>query len=167
MSTSASPDLRLPGSGKLKAFAIGSRARREIRRILPEGKTILELGSGAGTVFLAKFYKMISIESETGWIGMSDSAYLYAPIKDGWYDRAVMQTVADLQYDFLLIDGPWHRIAKRSAILSSIDLFDLTVPILVDDSNRPDERYLVDELARLTGRESRVFQDGKKQFTIV
>ena len=134
---------------------------------MPEGKTILELGSGVGTVYLAKFYQMISIESEPRWIGLSDSAYLYAPIEDGWYDRAVTRTVAHLRYDFLLIDGPWRKIAKRSAMLPSIHLFDLTVPILVDDSDRPDERCLADELAKLTGREPRVFQDGKKQFTIV
>lgn len=167
MNAPSTPNLQRVSLEKLEAFAIGDRARREIRRILPEGATILELGSGAGTVYLARFYEMFSIESEPSWIGLADSAYLHAPIVDGWYDRGIVETITHLRYDFLLIDGPFGGIARRSAMLASIHCFDLSVPILVDDAERPDERRLADELARLTGRTARVMQDGVKQFAIL
>ena len=38
-----------------------------IRSILPEGKTILEFGSGFGTTQLAKHYNMYSVENQIEW----------------------------------------------------------------------------------------------------
>ena len=52
-----------------------------IREILPEGKIILELGSGWTTGELAKYYKMYSIENYKEWIDKYDSTYIYAPIR--------------------------------------------------------------------------------------
>lgn len=65
-----------------------------IKDLLPEGKVILELGSGWTTGELAKYYKMYSIESEQKWVDKYDSTYIYAPIKkynkgstDSWWDE--------------------------------------------------------------------------------
>ena len=41
----------------------------EIQRILPNGSTILELGSGSGTEVLSREYSMISIEDDPNFIG--------------------------------------------------------------------------------------------------
>ena len=51
-----------------------------IKDILPDGKIILEFGSGFGTEQLAKHYKMYSIENYKEWIGKYNSTYIYAPI---------------------------------------------------------------------------------------
>ena len=38
-----------------------------IKSILPEGQTILELGSGEGTIKLSEYYNMISVENQREW----------------------------------------------------------------------------------------------------
>ena len=67
-----------PGFG---SWSINNFTFDYIREILPEGKTILELGSGFGTGELAKHYKMYSIEDNPEFIGKYDSKYIYAPIR--------------------------------------------------------------------------------------
>lgn len=68
-------------------WAIQESCFNFIREILPEGKTILELGSGYGTKALSEFYNMISIENEKPWVGKYKSHYIEAPIKK--YDSAM------------------------------------------------------------------------------
>ena len=52
---------------------------------LPEGSTILEFGSGRGTIELTKYYNVYSVEQDSKWLGLAEKAeYIHAPIKDGW-----------------------------------------------------------------------------------
>ena len=134
--------------GKAQGAGHGNRARQEIRRILPEGKTILELGSGVGTVYLAKFYRMISIESERSWIGLSDSAYLYAPIKDGWYDLSDIELPG--HFALALVDGPPRYLASRMPFYER--LATRCDAIVVDDVDDP---TYADEITAWAARHGR------------
>jgi hypothetical protein len=76
---------------KFGGFAIQESCFNLIKRILPEGKTILELGSGHGTNALSKHYNMISIENQPEWVGVYNSHYIEAPIK--FYSHTQIKTV--------------------------------------------------------------------------
>jgi hypothetical protein len=69
-------------SFKFGGWAISKECFNYIRKLLPDGKIILELGSGEGTDMLSKHYKMYSIENQKEWIDRYDSTYIYAPIKN-------------------------------------------------------------------------------------
>jgi|TARA_R110000796_G_scaffold206988_3_gene323323 hypothetical protein len=141
----------------------------EIKKILPEGKTILELGSGWGTSQLAKHYKMISIEDNVEWVNKYDSEYIYAPIKYydnkwtapniphniGWYDPYILQShLKDKEYDMILLDGPagWKGAPGRAGFLKHLDLFNTNVPIIVDDVQREQEMILLEQISKTLNR---------------
>lgn len=136
---------------------------------LPEKATILELGSGPGTQQLARRFRMVSVEHDPDFVGLYDSTYIYAPIVNGWYDASIIDEALSqlaLQYDLLLVDGPPKRIG-RAGILQNLGLFSLTKPIVLDDVHRDPERQLLDDLARHTGRQHKIFSDGVKSFGVL
>ena len=75
----------------------------------PKNSTILELGSGTGTIELVKHYTVYSIEHQKQWVGeASRSNYIYAPLKTyggvfNWYDNHYLNNLPK-DYDLLLID---------------------------------------------------------------
>ena len=75
---------------KFGGWAIQESCFNLIKEILPEGKTILEMGSGFGTDALSKHYNMISVENQTEWIGTYKSNYLEVPIKE--YTTSYIET---------------------------------------------------------------------------
>lgn len=84
---------------------------RHIREILPDGKRILELGSGWGTTQLARYYKVSTVEEDPQWLNRHPSVeYIHAPIdsKTGWYDVAILKGRLPQEYDFIIVDGPSH-----------------------------------------------------------
>jgi len=143
-----------------------------IRSILPDGKTILELGSGAGTQELAKHYTMYSIESNKKFVGKYNSNYIYAPIvkydnnytapeelpsKDGntqigWYDYKIVTANLPPKYDLIFVDGPTERIG-RGGFYKHLNLFNTSVPIVIDDVNRIGGKILLKKVAECIKRE--------------
>jgi hypothetical protein len=119
-----------------------------IRKTLPKGSTILELGSGTGTGWLAADYKMFSIEDKLKFIGREDSTYIHAPLKEydipkfpnqtHWYDADILEKEMPKEYDMILVDGPSGDIG-RGGFARFIHLFRNDVPILFDDIRRTDE----------------------------
>lgn len=155
---------------KLGGWAIQDSCYNFIKKILPEGKVILELGSGLGTDYLSKHYTMYSIENYTEWVGKYKSTYIYAPIKNydsewtspelpgehsdrqsGWYDPALLVGNLPEHYDLILIDGP-NGMFGRGGFLKHIDMFDTTVPMIFDDINREPERQLMIKISELLNR---------------
>lgn len=118
-----------------------------IRKLVPIGGTILELGSGFTTGELSKYYKMISIEHDKEYIGKYNSEYIYAPLKQHrghrhfaefttWYDAdAVRKGLEGKTYDLILIDGPPGSNTVRPGMYRYRDLFNWNVPVIFDDSN--------------------------------
>ena len=83
---------------------------------LPPGRTILELGSGAGTALLARRWTVYSVEHDSRFVGRYDSTYIEAPIVNGWYDADILRTALPSGYDLLLVDGPPAHIGRRGLI---------------------------------------------------
>lgn len=154
----------------LGKWAIQESCYNFIREILPDGKTILELGSGLGTDYLSKHYTMFSIENYPEWVNKYKSSYIYAPIKKyndiwtapdlpgegtdkqiGWYDPELIKGNLPDHYDMILVDGP-NGMFGRGGFLKHIDLFNTVVPIIFDDINREAEYQLMIQVSKLIGR---------------
>ena len=68
------------------AWSISKELFDYIRKILPEGSTIVELGSGWASEQLSKYYTVYSIEHSEKWLDKYNTNYIYAPIKNNWYE---------------------------------------------------------------------------------
>ena len=151
---------------------------RWIRTHLPEGKVILELGSGYGTQELLKYYNVFSVEHDPAWLACAPGNHvIHAPIRDcdgyRWYDTHILRKELPQQYDLLLIDGPPKSIG-RSGFLHHLDLFELHVPIIVDDCNRPEELAMLHALAATLNRRFEIIEttqvhktQGRKAFGVL
>lgn len=139
----------------LNNFAISTEVAEYIFRVLPEGSTILELGSGSGTGELAKYYKIYSIEDSADWLYKYDSTYIYAPIKNygnyKWYDADYLKDNLPTEYDMILIDGPPGPVG-RFGFYHHFYLFNPNVMIIFDDTHRSEERNLFNHVAAILKR---------------
>lgn len=149
----------------LGGWAIDQECADKIEQIYPEG-TILELGSGAGTEYLAKKYTMYSIEHNYDYIGKYDSTYIYAPIINGWYDTDFLRYLPD--YGLLLIDGPPSTIRHniRMDFMKHFELFNMDAIIVIDDVHRPTEFHLASAIELMTDRPKMIYGD-KKKFAVI
>lgn len=130
---------------QLGGWAIDPEVYEFILKNLPEGSTILELGSGIGTSILAKRYTMYSIEHDLKFVGRYRSNYIYAPIHDGWYNVELIQQKLPEKYDMILVDGPPAEIG-RIGFWKNADLFNLDCLIVFDDTNRPKDKEVFDKI---------------------
>lgn len=109
--------------------------------------TIVELGSGEGTLLLRDLGRVVSIEHDETFLRHQPGAeFIHAPIKGGWYDPEAIRGELPDKYDCLIVDGPPGDIG-RCGLLNHMDLFQ-KVPILIDDIQRRPEA----ELALLLGQ---------------
>jgi hypothetical protein len=159
--------------------------------LMPEGGTILELGSGHSTYIFDKIgYKVLTIEHDPDYLNkVPGVTYIHAPIEyysdkyqqlpsikkringhTGWYNRqTVGEALMHCHYDCIMVDGPPNEFG-RSGFLSNLGLFpDLSVPIIFDDVHRIDDLFIAERVARELGRDLLVTNNGKdkKPFGIV
>lgn len=135
-------------------FSIDKEVLDLIKTILPNGGTILELGSGWASGELSKHYTVYSIEHNQEWIDKYDTNYIYAPIKNNWYDvEIVKKALATIEYDIIIVDGPPGPTVGRNGFLVNIHLFNTNVPIILDDTERPAEYKLTVALAKKFDRQ--------------
>ena len=111
----------------------------------------------------SKHYKVFSIEENIDWVNKYDSTYIYAPIKNGWYDREILEKKLPSDYDIILIDGPTAseslgRLKIRQQFLTHIDLFKTDVTIFVDDIHREPEASLLNSLSERLERPSTIIE---------
>jgi len=147
-----------------------SRAIDFITEFLPPGKIILELGSGTGTQRLCNDFIVYSVENVKKMIGKYKSNYIYIPIRpyddeylapdipgstkkggtvssqSGWYDYKVLEESLPSHYDLLFVDGPAGKIG-RGGFYKHLDLFNTSVPIIIDDVHRIPERKMMEKVA--------------------
>jgi len=132
-----------------------------IRELLPDGATILELGSGEGTGELSKFYKMYSIEHDRRWLNKYQSRYIHAPLVDGWYDVEILRNHLPGDYDLILVDGPpahnKNLSRSRHGFYRNIGLFNTKVPIIIDDVHRKYDHEHLLRLGKRLGKEPKIF----------
>ena len=133
----------------LGGWSIDPQVYDWIRENVPDGSTILELGSGNGTDALSKHYTMYSIEHNERFVGRFKSTYIHAPMKGHWYDLDVLERELEPlwgKYDVILIDGPIGNESKyRIGFWENITLFNANVLLIFDDTNRDGERLLFDK----------------------
>lgn len=132
----------------LGGWAIDVEVLQWLREHIPQGETILELGSGTGTFELVKEWNVYSIEHDDSWIGYTDSNYIYAPIVDGWYDVESVKNGLPDEYSLILVDGPTGAIGRKGFI-NNIHLFNTNVPIIIDDTHRAAELNIANELLNM------------------
>ena len=132
-------------------WIIDDKLYDHIRKILPDGSTILELGSGEGTDRLAEHYKMYSVEHDKQWLNKYNSYYFYTPLSwhkplknhkgDMWYNNTILRShIKGLKYDLLLIDGPPR---SRCGFVKYFDMFDPKAILVFDDLQRDRDRKIV------------------------
>ena len=141
--------------------AISQRVVTEFRKVLPEGKTILELGSGWGTGQLKRYWNIWSVEDQDEWAGKYHDQFFHIPLKEHapipghggtvWYDPDLLrESISSLQYDLLFIDGPHDN---RAGFIKYFDLFDHTVPMFFDDVSREPGLKILQAASELLDRE--------------
>ena len=128
-----------------------------INNNITTGSCILEFGSGNGSKILSKKYDLISIEHDERWMNMSTGRYIHAEITEnhysskfsqkGWYD---FEKITDLPstVELIIIDGPPGEIG-RAGILDVLEDLPFAKWILVDDTDRTDEKALLNRLIQL------------------
>ena len=142
-------------------WEICAGVRTAIHSMLRRGDTILEFGSGYGTVDLGDDYIVHSVEDDKKWLHLDPRAtYIHAPIvpidkipghsHDQWYDRDAVSSSLPQKYDLILVDGPSGTIG-RSGLLTIIDLLDPDVPWLVDDTVRTEESKIATDIGLALG----------------
>ena len=106
-------------------WAISQELFQDISDVLPEGKTILEFGSGSGTHELLKHWSVVSVEDNAKWLNLASrfnmgphrSTYIHAPLSPTpkqdkypdtlWYNHdALSAGLKDNNFDLVIIDGP-------------------------------------------------------------
>ena len=150
------------------SVSISSTVVDFIKEILPQGSTILEFGSGEGTVRLSKYFKMYSVENQPEWMGHYPNATTYINCSTKWYDEQFttpeMKSVQRAwfnpeqlfinlpqQYDLILIDGPGGQFG-RGGFLKFLDKFNTDVPLIFDDVNRAAELELIQKVSEKVNR---------------
>ncbi len=160
--------------GGFGGYAIAKETYEWLLENLPKGKTILELGSGKGTVELTKHWKVYSIEHDKRWLKYAEkSHYIYAPIitygtnkKYKWYARRIIKKHIPKEYDLLLVDGPNGYIG-REGFLRNIGIFKMNIPVIIDDTQREKYVKICDYIVENYKKKATTIQGGNKQFTVL
>jgi len=149
------------------SWAITEQLFITILSILPLGATILELGSGTGTLELTRYYQVHSIEHNPTWLNKFPAHYIHAPlIDDSWYDsKIIAEAIMSLRYDLLLVDGPPQH--RRANIVDHFDLFLHDVPIIFDDIVRDADAYAMNKIATKLKRAPQTYLHGSKGFAVI
>jgi hypothetical protein len=137
---------------------------------IPKSSFILEFGAGKGTIELANYYKVISIEQDKQWAYLTDKAeYHIAPLIRNWYSVNVVKKAIDRKdIKLIIVDGPSgsgnrnglvHFLLRNPVLRTDI--------IIIDDVHRENERILSEKIASLTKRKATYVQCSDKSFCII
>lgn len=151
----------------LNDFAISEEMYAWLEENLPEGSTILEFGSGTGTIELTKKYTVYSVEQSEKFVGLAPlSNYIHAPLVDHWYDADIVFKNIPKEYDLLLVDGPGgseyrHNMARHW------DKLNTNIPIIFDDTHRGYEIKFAKETAERFNKQIEIIPGHQKSFAVL
>jgi hypothetical protein len=117
---------------------------------VPPGSPILEFGAGlVSTAKLSRIYELTSIEHDEKYIGAFPSNYIHAPLSSihGWYDVSKLSTIKNEIFELAIIDGP-PGTGNRFGVLMNLNILKNCRVILIDDTDRPSERLLLELLSK-------------------
>jgi len=155
------------------AGSLGINTFNYILSFLPRNSVILELGSGEATDVLSKYYTLFSVEHSKEWLNKYNSTYFYVPLTNNfWYEDSKLRKILKaIKFDMFLIDGPpahtRERAGCRNNILKYIDYYKDTDLIIIDDTHRPAERKLAEELAYKLNRKIKCIEERSKTSIIL
>ena len=135
-----------------------------IRSSVHDGGVIVELGAGhVSTKMLCENYYLYSVEHNKEFLNLYKSNYIYAPIKDGWYDIEILKDeLPGIHFqDLILIDG-----YDRKQILEHLYLFNPEAMYIIHDTYRDEEKQLAIDLGKALKREAVFHTDGDYWATI-
>lgn len=153
----------------LNDMAISDEMFKYLKNNLKFGKTILEFGSGTGTIELTKHWKVFSVEQNKEWIGKAPkSTYIHAPInhEDRWYDKKIVFDNIPKKYDLILVDGPMNS-QYRDGICQFWDKLDTSVPIIFDDTHYGPDREVALRAAKDLNKEWVEIDGWQKKFIVL
>lgn len=137
-----------------------------ICRTIPYGGHILELGSGWVTGQLAQYYTMHSIEENEKWLYVYDSHYIYAPLRNGWYDVNILRReLPKFTYSCVIIDGPFRK-RHRYGLVQHIDLFDWSAIFIHDEVQFSGMYDIMKQTAHIMGHQYAVHTGETEQFGV-
>jgi len=156
MGTRKKTEFNIGGNSMKEGWMLPTEVFQWLHEHIPAGSSILEFGSGNGSTELSKKYDLISVEHDLNWLGISSGTYIHAEIVQnqisnkfselGWYD---FEKLANLppRVDVIIIDGPPGEIG-RSGLLGFLSKLPLFTWMIVDDTDRLNEKHLSIELIR-------------------
>jgi hypothetical protein len=154
----------------LDGWAISVECYEWILDNIPEGDTIIEFGSGPGTIELSRFHNVHTVEHQQRFTTLAPRAtYILAEIVDGWYDSDVVFNNLPDTYSLIIVDGPPNidQQKTRNNISKYWDRFDTSVPIIMDDTHREDEYNFAIETAELLGKTWTQYEGWQKNFIVL
>lgn len=95
---------------------------------------------------------MTSVEHNPAYVNKYRSRYIHAPIVNGWYNVEVLKMELPYSYDLLLVDGPVGSV-PRAGFIRNIALFNVKVPIIIDDTWQDVEKQMAVDIAAEYGHE--------------
>lgn len=138
-----------------------------VRTIVPEGKTIVEMGSGWASGEFSRYYTVYSIEHDKMWLDRYNTHYIYAPLVDGWYDKNAIENRLPESYDLIIVDGPTHE-SGYTGFVKNLKLFNTNVPIIIDDVDRPEIHAMLMKLVDKLKRSFEVIDDSRgRRFAVI
>tara|TARA_R110000822_G_C15328589_1_gene494387 strand:+ start:1175 stop:2416 length:1242 start_codon:yes stop_codon:yes gene_type:complete len=153
----------------LNKMAISDEMLEWLKINLPKGKTILEFGSGTGTIELTKYWNVCSVEQNEEWIGKAPkSKYIHAPLnhEDKWYDQEIVFNNIPKDYDLILVDGPMNS-QYREGICQFWNKLNTNVPIIFDDSHWPPDKEVALQAASQLGKDWEEIKGWEKNFIVL
>jgi hypothetical protein len=151
----------------LNNFAISEEMYAWLEENLPEGSTILEFGSGTGTIELTKRYTVYSVEQSKEYVGVAPlSTYIHAPLKDEWYDAEIVFDNIPKDYDLLLVDGPGGS-KYRHNMARYWDKLNTDIPMIFDDTHRKYEMRFAEETAERFNKTLEIIPGHQKTFAVL
>tara|TARA_Y100000310_G_C20703003_1_gene831831 strand:+ start:1271 stop:2158 length:888 start_codon:yes stop_codon:yes gene_type:complete len=119
-----------------------------VKKNIPEGSRILEIGSGKSSLIFSYLYKVDSVEHDPKYVGKHRNVnYIHAPIREYkkyyWYDLDVLKEKLGKKYDLIIVDGPTSKTG-REGFAVNFELFEkYDCPILIDEIDKELERKML------------------------
>lgn len=166
----------------MSSWMLPHKAAVWLRDHILRDSTIVELGSGEGTIKLSRWFDVETVEHDEHFLDKYDDDRIHyihcpiAPLKStygpadnprtrdtnySWYDPDVLRSQLPKDYSAIVVDGPPGNIG-RWGFAEHLDMF-ADVPILFDDIHRSAERELAMLVAQKRNRSlsMHVLTDGR------